>query len=289
MNGSSRLAGRGRPPPCRRRCAGRRPRAPRAARRQGSPGRPRAPRRCGRRPPAGRAAPRAARRAPRGSTATVSSATAYRLLVRTASMVADAADTAGARDRLGARPGRAVQHGIRRQGHVDDVEGGGAVLVEVGAVHQRADLGGRVQHRLGEQVPDGQVEVVAGRAHGRRHRLVADPDLERLLDRDRVGAVDPVARVDVEPRAAHPRRDPAHAVIQTHARARGRALRGAERGGRRRPLTGIRSGHERQPRDRPVRRRRRHQRRTTTAPAPGRSCCWCTARAPASRPSPTGG
>ena len=60
--------------------------------------------------------------------------------------------------------------------------------------------------------PGVRIVVVSG--------VVADADLEGLLDRDRVGAVDPGAAVDVEPRAADPRRDPAHAVIQTHGRAR---------------------------------------------------------------------
>ena len=46
-----------------------------------------------------------------------------------------------------------------------------------------------MQQALTEQEAGGQVDVVAGRAHGHGQRRPADPDLQRLLHREQVRPV----------------------------------------------------------------------------------------------------
>ena len=51
----------------------------------------------------------------------------------------------------------------------------------------RRDVVGAADEALAVEEPEGQVEVVARRAHRHRERLAVDPDLHRFLDRQGVG------------------------------------------------------------------------------------------------------
>src|SRR5207249_10634210 len=82
------------------------------------------------------------------------------------------ADTAG-RARVEAPPDAFGVEGGRID--LDRVRG------EIG--RRRGPLGTQA---LGQAEAEGELLVVAGRAHGDRHRLAGDPDLERLLDRNLV-------------------------------------------------------------------------------------------------------
>ncbi len=75
-----------------------------------------------------------------------------------------------------------LRHGSTSAGlDGDDVEVGVCAAAVVAAV-PAAEYRRAVEEPVGEAEADRQFEVVARRAHRRRHQLAVEPDLERLLD-----------------------------------------------------------------------------------------------------------
>ena len=70
--------------------------------------------------------------------------------------------------------------------HIEHVVGVLAVRRRARAVPRRAELLARGDHALGDEEAGGEIEIVARRAHRDGECRAADPDLERLLDREHV-------------------------------------------------------------------------------------------------------
>ena len=71
------------------------------------------------------------------------------------------------------------------QEHVDHVPDPG-IVVRPGVVGDHVDVGGTLDHALRQEQARDELLVVPGRPHGDDEALAAQPDLERLLDRELV-------------------------------------------------------------------------------------------------------
>ena len=82
-----------------------------------------------------------------------------------------------------------------------------------------ADGAGGVDKALPVEEPERQLLVVAGRPHRHAQRLAADPDLQRLLDGDRVARA-VALHLPVEPRAVDPAGPFRGLCVRRHGRFR---------------------------------------------------------------------